>query len=402
MADESKSEGEVAPDVPEAIAAEKAHRGMDLMQLVFELTVSDDYVPDKAATKAAILKQIEEDNMAPLYEKLAATHGWAVDTALLERMRAKNEADAAASDASIAEAREKFGEVEVFDRQVEKAQHYARIGDMAGALRTYGEISEKHISTGQKVDIAMAKARLALQHGDFAAARERITEAKALNEKGGDWDRRNRLKVYEGLWALTHRDFATAGATLLDSVATFTAHEVVGYRTFVFYAVLAGLKTLERPALKKRVVDSPDVLSSIEDVPHLGQLLNAFYEGRYRDFLQALADIYPAIARDRYMSRHAPYYLREMRLAAYSQFLQSYKSVTLAGMARTFGVSAGFLDAELSRFIASGRIPAKIDAVSGIVETSRPDSKNAQYLQVLKQGDALLNKVQKLSRVVAV
>jgi 26S proteasome regulatory subunit N7 len=92
--------------------------------------------------------------------------------------------------------------------------------------------------------------------------------------------------VYEGLWALTHRDFATAGATLLDSVATFTAHEVVGYRTFVFYAVLAGLKTLERPALKKRVVDSPDVLSSIEDVPHLGQLLNAFYEGRYRDFLQ--------------------------------------------------------------------------------------------------------------------
>jgi 26S proteasome regulatory subunit N7 len=71
-------------------------------------------------------------------------------------------------------------------------------------------------------------------------------------------------------------------------------------------------------------------------------------------------------------------------------------------MARTFGVSAGFLDAELSRFIASGRIPAKIDAVSGIVETSRPDSKNAQYLQVLKQGDALLNKVQKLSRVVAV
>jgi hypothetical protein len=62
MADESKSEGEVAPDVPEDVAAEKAHRGMDLMQLVFELTVSDDYVPDQAATKAAILKQIEEDS----------------------------------------------------------------------------------------------------------------------------------------------------------------------------------------------------------------------------------------------------------------------------------------------------------------------------------------------------
>lgn len=37
---------------------------------------------------------------------------------------------------------------------------------------------------------------------------------------------------------------------------------------------------------------------------------------------------------------------------------------------------------------------------AGIIETTRPDTKNAQYAAVLKQGDALLNKVQKLSRVV--
>jgi len=71
-------------------------------------------------------------------------------------------------------------------------------------------------------------------------------------------------------------------------------------------------------------------------------------------------------------------------------------------MARTFGVSAPFLDSELSRFIAAGRINAKIDAVAGIIETTRPDAKIAQYHAVIKHGDALLNKIQKLSRVVAV
>lgn len=76
-------------------------------------------------------------------------------------------------------------------------------------------------------------------------------------------------------------------------------------------------------------------------------------------------------------------------------------SVTLGGMARIFGLSAAFLDRDLSRFIANGRLSAKIDAVAGIVETSRPDAKSAQYAQVLKTGDSLLNKVQKLSRVVA-
>lgn len=146
-----------------------------------------------------------------------------------------------------------------------------------------------------------------------------------LNEKGGDWDRRNRLKVYEGMLLAASRDFGGAAALLLDSVATFTAHEMMSYTTFIYYTVLTSLKALERVPLKRRVVDSPDVLSSISDVPHLSELLNAFYEGRYRDFLTALTEIYPAIASDRYLSRHAPYYLREMRLAAYAQFLQSYK-----------------------------------------------------------------------------
>lgn len=44
--------------------------------------------------------------------------------------REKNAADIAKADASIADAREKFGDVEVFDRQIEKAQLYARIGDL--------------------------------------------------------------------------------------------------------------------------------------------------------------------------------------------------------------------------------------------------------------------------------
>lgn len=57
-------------------------------------------------------------------------------------------------------------------------------------------------------------------------------------------------------------------------------------------------------------------------------------------------------------------------------------------------------DRELSRFISAGRLNAKIDKVGGIVETTRPDARNAQYYQIIKRGDLLLNRVQKLSRVI--
>ena len=48
----------------------------------------------------------------------------------------------------------------------------------------------------------------------------------------------------------------------------------------------------------------------------------------------------------------------------------------------------------------AGRLAAKVDRVAGVVQTARPDAKNALYQAAIKQGDALLNRVQKLSKVV--
>jgi len=89
-----------------------------------------------------------------------------------------------------------------------------------------------------------------------------------------------------------------------------------------------------------------------------------------------------------------------MKVIAYTQMLESYRSVQIESMANAFGVTMEFLDKELSRFIASGRLHCKIDKVGGVVETNRTDSKNSQYQATIKSGDHLLNRIQKLSRVI--
>jgi len=58
------------------------------------------------------------------------------------------------------------------------------------------------------------------------------------------------------------------------------------------------------------------------------------------------------------------------------------------------------MDSELFRFIGAGRVNAKIDAVQGVVETNRPDEKQQQYEKLVQAGDALLNRIQNLTRVV--
>ncbi|CAL5380836.1 unnamed protein product [Camellia sinensis] len=95
-----------------------------------------------------------------------------------------------------------------------------------------------------------------------------------------------------------------------------------------------------------------------------------------------------------------PVYMREVRTVVYSQFLESCKSVTIEAMAKAFGVTVEFIDLEMSRFIAAGKLHCKIDKVAGVLETNRPDAKNALYQATIKQGDFLLNQIQKLSRVI--
>lgn len=57
-------------------------------------------------------------------------------------------------------------------------------------------------------------------------------------------------------------------------------------------------------------------------------------------------------------------------------------------------------NSDLAKFISAGRLNCSIDKVNGVVETNRPDIKNARYEQAIKQGDVLLNSLQKLSRVI--
>jgi 26S proteasome regulatory subunit N7 len=46
----------------------------------------------------------------------------------------------------------------------------------------------------------------------------------------------------------------------------------------------------------------------------------------------------------RLLSPHTRYYVREMRILAYSQLLESYRSLTLESLSGAFGVSVEFVD----------------------------------------------------------
>ena len=54
--------------------------------------------------------------------------------------------------------------------------------------------------------------------GDYQHMKVLIDRCKALLEKGGDWERKNELKVYESVYLMATRSFKEAGDLLLSSV----------------------------------------------------------------------------------------------------------------------------------------------------------------------------------------
>jgi 26S proteasome regulatory subunit N7 len=196
------------------------------------------------------------------------------------------------------------------------------------------------------------------------------------------------------------RNLTGASTLLLDSIATFTASELLPYNQLVLYAVATSIIALPRAQIKVRVIDAPEILQVIREIPHAAGLVNGLHSCQYRIFMQSLVDIIDVLQADRYFSPHISYYWREARVLAFSQFLESYMSVSLDSMALAFGVRSPYLDADLAQFISAGRLSCSIDKVHRIISSTRPDTKNAQYQATVKQGDLLLNRVQKLSRVI--
>lgn len=356
----------------------------------------------KKELEAKIMSRIREENMAPYYELLCKEFGLATDDQLLKSMKAANETQLKELDEKIKDAEENLGETEVRAAMTAKAHYLSKIGDKDGAHSQFRLILDKGLMPGFRLDTIFHVLRIGFFFGDRDLITKYLELATQLIEEGGDWDRRNRLKVYKGLYSMSIRDFSEAAKQFLDAVATFTSYELMDYKRFIIYTVLSSMIALKRPDLREKVIRGSEIQEVLHSLPNVREFLTSLFECRYSDFYCYLAGIEQFMSCDRYLSLHTRYYVREMRIHALSQHLDSYSSRNLEGMADSFGVTSAFLDAELSRFIANGRLACKINKVSGVLETTRPDDVNFHYQTMIKQGDLLLNRIQKLSQVVNV
>lgn len=395
---------------------------MKLAQYIHQLTTSSFVAPPSSSDgedmdtfktseelNLFVMKKVGKEMENPsLYRHLKTALQWKDDSdgsssteQDLSSMEEKNKTTLSELEQKVEEAKENSGDMEVLDARFEVARFAAKSLSKDEALDAYAQIlALPKLSSGKIMDALMESSRVSSFYGDLTKNAEFVQKIAKIAEESGDWDRRNRLKIYNALTKLLSRDVKTASTLLIDCIATFSCTEMCTYTDFIVYTAITNLLHLPRTELKSKIIDGPEILTVQNDIPIVCKLVNTLYECDYKGYLHAMVELEPLLKADRFLQPHCGYIMRELHVLGYKQFLDSYKSVTLESMAGSFGVGPDFLDLQLSRFIAAGRLTAKIDKFGGVVETNRPDLKNAQYRDMIQQGDLLLNRIQKLARVV--
>lgn len=354
---------------------------------------------DDVVVKNDLMEEIVKNNMAPWYEAIYKEMRWQKDDSLLSRMTEANENELKILENNLLEAEESLNEAEVREAYIKKAEYLSKIGDFNYALAILEQTFAKTISYLHRLKILLHSIRIGFFTLNHILIEKNLEKAEVLIEESGDWDMRNRLKVYKGLYLMMVKKFKEASELFLDTTSTFTSYELLDYNTFMRYTVLISMVALNRTELKEKIIRANEISSVFHSNRDMKRFVFSLYDCQYADFFMNLATVEDLLRKDFFLHPHYRYYVREMKIKAYAQLLESYRSLSLQYMADAFGVTVEYMDDELSKYITAGRLTCKIDRIDGIVVSNRPDLKNIQFLSVIKNGDILLNRVQKLSRV---
>ncbi|KDD73973.1 26S proteasome subunit RPN7, partial [Helicosporidium sp. ATCC 50920] len=218
---------------------------------------------DPIALKQEILDLIKEHDAAPMYEFVCEELDWTPDAGELERLQSAVRAQLDKFEESLKEAgtfQENAGEVEIRDALASKALYLADIGDASAAEPALELARSKTAGASQKLDLTFASLRLNMSLGRWQAVVDTLKSSSTWTRGSIDWERRNKLKVYEAMSAIATRRLEAASALLLDCVVTFSATELMPYQRLVLLTCLCSTLSLSRPERKARVVDCPEIV----------------------------------------------------------------------------------------------------------------------------------------------
>lgn len=163
-------------------------------------------------------------------------------------------------------------------------------------------------------------------------------------ETAADWEVKNKLKLFKGLYLLSKKRFTEATPLLIGALTTFNDFGFISFPDLVKYCLVSGMLTLSRTEILENLIKSSEVLEVIEGLPNLKTLVESFYYCKYQSIFPSLLMIHDDLLSDFLLREHVSFFVKEMRVRSYVQALKPYSSLSLKSLSENFNVSLNFID----------------------------------------------------------
>lgn len=279
----------------------------------------------------------------------------------------------------------------IFENNKQIAEFYAQIMDLDNFEKSLESLNGPwELSPSLKMDIYMCKIRISMINLDYNSMEKNVNEASLLFDETCDWDRKNRFKIYKGLYFLMNGKFCEAANLFYEGIASFDATEMFSFDKLIQYYIFCGLISLSRKDIQEKILKNSDVVKCKKYI----RLVKIYYECDYANFFEAILEFVDIISEDAFIKHYDNYFCREMKILGYNQLLTSYLSIDIEQMANVFKILPDALEADLRYFIAENRLPCLIDKVNGVVLIVKKNKMDC-VSEILNGGETVLTLIKK-------
>jgi hypothetical protein len=122
-------------------------------------------------------------------------------------------------DDKIEDCRKNQGDIEVRDAILDKAEFLSfEAKDYKESEKVFREAYKMTGGASKKMEILFEILLMNIEKEDIPVIKKDIAECHKLVEDGADWDKKNKLKIFEGVYCMMIRDFKKASDLFVSSM----------------------------------------------------------------------------------------------------------------------------------------------------------------------------------------
>lgn len=243
-----------------------------------------------------------------------------------------------------------------------------------------------------RFDIYAAQVRMLILLGWREELDKKMEDIESLLELGIDWGRKNKFKVYKGLYHILRNEYDVASSLLIDALSTFEGEELMTYSELVKYCLFCGLMQLSRQSIRTKLVESSEVCDAAKDIPSALDLLLSLDRCDYSTFFKSLCKFAQELWDNAYLYDKIDYFIYRMKVRSYNQLFMSYKAISIKQMSSIFGVSEEYMIADVEGIILRGDLRCRINHQSMMVYKTPADSTD----RISEKAEEILHTIQKM------